>query len=116
MLDMLLSAPIQSDRSRFSIRLKLDSAGDSHAHSPALPCRPAAAFARSSCCGDPGLVRLDPALASDGAAFREARVSRHRSTASSTCCFSLCLVIPLRRFIPLAAVGDVVHWSRTRSR
>ena len=102
MLDMLLEYPIQSDRSRFSIRLKLDRLGiRTLTVLRFLP--PGGGIRAFELLGDPGLVRLDPRWHQTALHFVRLGFLDMLDSVEHLL-FLLCLVIPLRRFIQLAAV------------
>ena len=102
MLDMLLEYPIQSDRSRFSIRLKLDRLGiRTLTVLRFLP--PGGGIRAFELLGDPGLVRLDPRWYQSAFQFVTLGFVDMLDGVDHLL-FLLCLVIPFRRFMPLVAV------------
>src|SRR6266536_2398469 len=102
MLDVLFEYPIQSDRSRFSIRLKLDRLGiRTLTVLRFLP--PGGAVRAFEFLGDPGVVGLDPRW--HQAALHFVRLGfEHILDGVDHLLFLFCLVIPFRRFRPLVAV------------
>jgi HupE/UreJ protein len=102
MLDMLLEYPIESDRSRFSIRLKLDRLGIRTL--TVLRFLPPDGSIRSfELVGDPGLVHLDPRWHQTASRF-VALGFLDMLDGVDHLLFLLCLVLPFRRFMPLVAV------------
>ena len=105
MLDILFEYPIQSEQSRFSIRLKLDRLGLRTITvlrflPPGGPGNIVRAF---EFLGDPGIVRLDPRW--HQAAFQFVKLGfLHILDGIDHLLFLLCLVIPFRRFRSLIAV------------
>lgn len=102
MLDVLFEYPIQSDRSRFSIRPNLERLGmRTRIALRLLP--PAGAERPFEFHGDPGLVRLDPRW--HQAAFRFVEMGFfHILDGIDHLLFLFCLVIPFRRFRGLILV------------
>lgn len=102
LLDVLLEYPIQSDRSDFAIRLRLDRLGQRV--STALRFLPAGGAPRAfELEGDAGLVRLDPRW--HQAAFRfVASGFWHILDGADHLLFLCCLVIPFRRLRPLVII------------
>jgi hypothetical protein len=102
LLDVLLEYPIQSDRSEFAIRLRVDRLGQKV--STALRFLPPGGTTRAlELDGDPGFVRLDPRW--HQAALRFA-VSGfwHILDGTDHLLFLCCLVIPFRRLRPLVII------------
>src|SRR5437870_7037281 len=102
LLDVLLEYPIQSDRSEFAIRLRVDGLGQKV--STALRFLPPDGATRAfEVHGDPGLVRLDPRW--HQAALRFVRLGFfHILEGTDHLLFLFCLVIPFRRFRSLVAI------------
>ncbi len=102
LLDVLLEYPIRSDRSTFSIRPTLARLGARVV--TVLRYQPPAGAERAfELAGDPGLVRLDPRW--HQAAWRFVRLGFfHILDGTDHLLFLLCLVIPFRRFRPLALI------------
>ena len=102
LLDVLFEYPIQSDRSKFSIRPRLGRLGIRTLTilrflPPDRSVRPFEFY------GDPGLVRLDPTRSQ--AAFQFVKLGFfHILDGVDHLLFLACLVIPFRRFGPLTAV------------
>jgi hypothetical protein len=102
MLDILFEYPIQSEQSRFSIRLKLDRLG-LRTITVLRYLTPAGAVRAFEFLGDPGVVRLDPRW--HQAAFQFVKLGfLHILDGIDHLLFLLCLVIPFRRFRSLIAV------------
>jgi len=102
MLDILLEYPIQSDQSRFSIRLKLDRLG-LRTVTVLRFVTPGGAVRAFEFLGDPGVVRLDPRW--HQAALQFVKLGfLHILDGIDHLLFLLCLVIPFRRFRSLVAV------------
>ena len=102
LLDVLLEYPIQSDRSEFAIRLRVDRLGQKV--STALRFLPPAGAVRAfDLHGDPGLVRLDPRWHQAAWRFVESGFF-HILEGTDHLLFLLCLVIPFRRFGQLVLV------------
>jgi len=102
LLDVLFEYPIQSDRSKFSIRPRLGRLGIRTL--TILRFLPPDGSVRSfEFYGDPGLVRLDPTLRQAAFQFLELGFF-HILDGVDHLLFLACLVIPFRRFGPLAAV------------
>jgi hypothetical protein len=102
MLDVLLEYPIGSDRSEFSIRPRLERLG--LRVRTALRFLPPGGEARAyDLHGDPGLVRLDPRWHQAAWRFVQAGFA-HILDGTDHLLFLLCLVVPFRRFLPLAAI------------
>jgi hypothetical protein len=102
MLDILFEYPIQSEQSRFSIRLKLDRLG-LRTITVLRYLTPAGAVRAFEFLGDPGIVRLDPRW--HQAAFQFVKLGfLHILDGIDHLLFLLCLVIPFRRFRSLIAV------------
>jgi HupE/UreJ protein len=102
LLDVLFEYPIASDRSRFSIRPRLERLGLRVVIGLRFlpPDGPARAF---ELLGDPGLVRLDPRW--HQAALRFVALGfRHILDGTDHLLFLLCLVIPVRRLRPLVVI------------
>jgi hypothetical protein len=102
LLDALFEYPIQSDRSKFSIRPRLARLGiRTLTILRFLP--PGGAVRAFEFYGEPGLVRLDPTWWQ--ASFQFAKLGFfHILDGVDHLLFLACLVIPFRRFGPLAAV------------
>jgi hypothetical protein len=102
MLDVLLEYPIQSDRSRFSVRWGLARLGlRVVTFLRFLP--PGGAVRGFEFIGDEGLIRLDPRWSQ--AALRFVQLGfLHILDGTDHLLFLLCLVIPLRRFRSLIVV------------
>jgi HupE / UreJ protein len=102
LLDVLLEYPIASDRSTFSIRPTLARLGV--AVVTVLRYQPPAGAERAfEYTGDPGLVRLDPRW--HQAAWRFVQLGfAHILDGTDHLLFLACLVIPFRRFRPLALI------------
>jgi hypothetical protein len=102
MLDVLLEYPIQSDRSRFSIRPSLSRLGV-HVVTVLRYQPPAGAERAFEYTGDPGLVRLDPRWYQ--AALRFVALGfAHILSGIDHLLFLLCVVIPFRRIKTLVAI------------
>jgi HupE / UreJ protein len=102
LLDVLLEYPIQSDRSEFAIRLRVDRLGQKV--STALRFLPPGATARAfELDGDPGLVRLDPRWYQAAVRFAATGVW-HILDGTDHLLFLCCLVIPFRRLRPLVII------------
>ncbi|HTD90501.1 MAG TPA: HupE/UreJ family protein, partial [Burkholderiales bacterium] len=102
LLDVLLEYPIQSDRSQFAVRARVDRLGQNV--STALRFLPPGVETRAfEFHGDPGLVRLDPRW--HQAAWRFV-VSGfwHILEGIDHLLFLLCLVIPFRHWRPLVVI------------
>jgi len=102
LLDVLLEYPIRSERSDFSMRPRLERLGVKvnivlHYLAPGGETR---AFDLH---GDPGLVRLDPRWHQAALSFVVSGF-RHILEGTDHLLFVLCLVVPFRRFWPLAAI------------
>jgi hypothetical protein len=102
MLDMLLEYPIQSDRSRFSIRLKLDRLGI-RTLTVLRFVAPGGDVRAFEVLGDPGLIRLDPRWHQTVVRFAKLGLADMLDGVEPLL-FLVCLVIPFRRFAPLVAV------------
>jgi hypothetical protein len=102
LLDILLEYPIQSDQSRFSIRLKLDRLGLRTVTVLRL-LTPGSAERALEFVGDPGLVRLDPRWHQAALQFVKLGFT-HILDGIDHLLFLLCLVIPFRRFRALIAI------------
>lgn len=101
-LDALLEYPIQSGRSRFSIRPGLHRLG-LRVTMALRVVNPEGGVRAFELHGDPGLVRLDPTWAQ--ASMRFVRLGfQHILGGTDHLLFLLCLVIPLRRVRTLVAV------------
>ena len=102
MLDVLLEYPIASDRAEFSIRPRLERLGVKV--STVLRFLPPGGEPRAfDLHGDPGLVHLDPTWLQAALSFVRLGFL-HILDGIDHLLFLLCLVVPLRRFWPLAAV------------
>ena len=102
LLDVLLEYPIQSDRSEFAIRLRVDRLGQKV--STALRFLPPDGATRAfELQGDPGLVRLDPRWHQAALRFVESGFW-HILEGTDHLLFLCCLVIPFRRLRPLILI------------
>jgi len=102
LLDVLLEYPIQSDRSEFAIRLRVDRLGQKV--STALRFLPPGGAARAfELDGDAGLVRLDPRWHQAALRF-VASGFWHILDGADHLLFLCCLVIPFRRLRPLVII------------
>jgi HupE / UreJ protein len=102
LLDIFLEYPIQSDQSRFSIRLKLDRLGIRTVTVLRFVTTGGAVRAFEFI-GDPGVVRLDPRW--HQAALQFVKLGfEHILDGIDHLLFLLCLVIPFRNFRSLIAV------------
>jgi HupE / UreJ protein len=102
MLDVLLEYPIQSDRSRFSIRPGLEHLGE-RVVVVLRSVAPGGVVRAYEFTGDPGIVPLDPRW--HQAALRFVKLGfLHILDGTDHLLFLLCLVIPLRRLRPLVLV------------
>jgi HupE / UreJ protein len=102
LLDVLLEYPIQSDRSEFAIRMRVDRFGQNV--STALRFLPPEGAARPfEFHGDPGLVRLDPRWHHAAMAFVVSGFW-HILEGSDHLLFLCCLVIPFRRLRALVII------------
>src|SRR2546428_9148112 len=102
LLDILLEYPIQSEQSRFSIRLKLDRLG-LRTVTVLRFLTPGGAVRAFEFLGDPGVVRLDPRW--HQAALQFVKLGfLHILDGIDHLLFLLCLVIPFRGFRSLIAV------------
>jgi len=102
LLDVLLEYPIQSDRSRFSIRSRVDRFG--MRVSTALRfLAPGGAIRAFEFDGDPGVVYLDPSWHQAAMRF-VASGFFHILRGSDHLLFVLCLVIPFRRLRTLVVI------------
>jgi hypothetical protein len=102
LLDVLLEYPIRSERSEFSMRPRLERLGVKV--NIVLHYLPPGGEARAfDLHGDPGLVRLDPRWHQAALSFVAAGF-RHILEGTDHLLFVLCLVVPFRRFWPLAAI------------
>jgi len=102
LLDVLLEYPIQSDRSEFAIRPKVDRFGQKV--STALRFLPPGGEVRAfEFHGDPGLVRLDPRWHHAASQFVVSGFW-HILEGTDHLLFLLCLVIPFRRLRPLVII------------
>lgn len=102
MLDMLLEYPIQSDRSRFSIRPGLERVA-ARVVTVLGHLTPGGAVRSYEFVGDPGIVPLDPRW--HQAALRFVKLGFfHILDGTDHLLFLFCLVIPLRRLRPLILV------------
>ena len=102
LLDVLLEYPIRSDRSEFSIRPHLERLGI-RVNTVLRFIPPQGEVRAFDLHGDPGVVRLDPrwyqaALSFVGSGFM------HILEGPDHLLFLLLLVVPFRRFLPLAAI------------
>jgi hypothetical protein len=102
LLDVLLEYPIQSDRSEFAIRPRVDRFGQKV--STALRFLPPGGEIRAfEFHGDPGLVRLDPRWHHAVSQFVVSGFW-HILEGTDHLLFLLCLVIPFRRLRPLVVI------------
>ena len=102
LLDIFLEYPIQSDQSRFSIRVKLDRLG-LRTVTVLRFVTPGGAVRAFEFLGDPGLVRLDPRW--HQAALQFVKLGfLHILDGIDHLLFLFCLVIPFRRLRSLIAV------------
>jgi hypothetical protein len=102
LLDVLLEYPIQSDRSEFAIRPRVDRFGQKV--STALRFLPPGGDVRAfEFHGDPGLVRLDPRWHHAASQFVVSGFW-HILEGTDHLLFLLCLVIPFRRLRPLVII------------
>jgi hypothetical protein len=102
LLDVLLEYPIQSDRSEFAIRPKVDRFGQKV--STALRFLPPGGDVRAfEFHGDPGLVQLDPRWHHAASQFVVSGFW-HILEGNDHLLFLLCLVIPFRRLRPLVII------------
>ena len=102
MLDVLLEYPIRSDSARFSIRPQLAHLG--LRTTTVLRFIPPSGKERVlQYAGDPGLVRLEPGWHQAAGRFI-ALGFQHILDGLDHLLFLFCLVIPIRRFLPLVAV------------
>jgi len=102
LLDVLLEYPIRSERAEFSIRPRLERLGIKV--NIVLRFLPPGGEARAfDLHGDPGLVRLDPRWHQAALRFVYSGFV-HILEGTDHLLFLLCLVVPFRRFWPLAAI------------
>ena len=102
LLDVLLEYPVRSERSAFSIRPRLERLGIKV--NIVLRFLPPGGEARAfDLHGDPGLVRLDPRWHQAALRFVYSGFL-HILQGTDHLLFVLCLVVPFRRFWPLAAI------------
>src|SRR6266536_6301547 len=102
MLDVLFEYPIQSDRSKFSIRPKLARLGI-RTLTVLRFMPPGGAVRAFEFQGDPGLVRLDPRW--HQAALQFVRLGFfHILEGTDHLLFLFCLIIPFRKFRALVAI------------
>jgi HupE / UreJ protein len=102
LLDLLLEYPIQSDRSHFSIRVRLDRLGLKTVTVMRF-VTPDGAVRAFEFLGDPGVVLVDPRW--HQAAFQFVKLGfEHILDGIDHLLFLLCLVIPFRRLRSLVAV------------
>src|SRR5438309_5057558 len=102
LLDVLLEYPVRSERSAFSIRPRLERLGIKV--NIVLRFLPPGGEARAfDLHGDPGLVRLDPRWHQAALRFVHSGFL-HILQGTDHLHFVLCLVVPFRRFCPLAAI------------
>ena len=110
MLDVLLDSPIDSDRSRFSIRPRLARLG-LRVVTVLRFLPPGGAIRAFEFDGDPGLVRLDPRWHQAALRFVDLGFL-HILDGTDHLLFLFCLVIPLRRLralIPVVTAFTVAH-------
>jgi hypothetical protein len=102
LLDVLLEYPIRSERAEFSIRPRLERLGIKV--NIVLRFLPPGGEVRAfDLHGDPGLVRLDPRWHQAALRFVYSGLV-HILEGTDHLLFLLCLVVPFRRFWPLAAI------------
>ena len=102
LLDVLLEVPVRSERAAFSIRPRLERLGIKV--NIVLRFLPPGGEARAfDLHGDPGLVRLDPRWHQAALRFVHSGFL-HILQGTDHLLFVLCLVVPFRRFWPLAAI------------
>jgi hypothetical protein len=102
LFDVLLEYPIQSDRSEFAIRLRVDRLGQKV--STALRFLPPGGATRAfELRGEPGLVRLDPRWHQAALRFVVSGFW-HILDGTDHLLFLCCLVIPFRRLRPLILI------------
>jgi len=102
LLDVLLEYPIRSDRSQFSIRPQLERLGIKV--NVVLRFLPPSGETRAfDLHGDPGRVQLDPRWYQSALSFVHSGFV-HILGGTDHLLFLLCLVVPFRRFWPLAAI------------
>jgi len=102
LLDVLLEYPIRSDRSQFSIRPQLERLGIKV--NVVLRFLPPSGETRAfDLHGDPGRVQLDPRWYQAALSFVHSGFV-HILGGTDHLLFLLCLVVPFRRFWPLAAI------------
>jgi HupE / UreJ protein len=102
LLDVLLAYPIQSDRSDFSIRPRLERLGI-RVNTVLRFIPPQGEVRAFDLHGDPGIVRLDPRWHQAAYSFVRAGFL-HILEGPDHLLFILLLVVPFRRFLPLAAI------------
>ena len=102
LLDVLLEYPIQSDRSEFSIRPRLERLGI-RVNTVLRFIPPQGEVRAFDLHGDPGLVRLDPRWYQAALSFVWSGFM-HILEGPDHLLFLLLLVVPFRRFLPLAAI------------
>ena len=102
LLDVLLEYPIQSDRSEFSIRPHLERLGI-RVNTVLRFIPPQGEVRAFDLHGDPGLVRLDPRWYQAASSFVRSGFM-HILEGPDHLLFLLLLVVPFRRFLPLAAI------------
>jgi hypothetical protein len=102
LFDVLLEYPIQSDRSRFSIRPGLERFA-ARVVTVVRYLPPGGAVRAYEFTGDPGMVRLDPRWHQAALGFIKLGFF-HILDGTDHLLFLLCLVIPLRRLRPLLLV------------
>jgi len=110
MFDVLFEYPIHSDRSRFSIRPRLEGLA-ARVVTVVRFLPPNGAVRAYEFLGDPGLVRLDPRWYQAAGRFIELGFF-HILDGTDHLLFLLCLVIPFRRFrglIPVVTAFTVAH-------
>jgi hypothetical protein len=110
LFDVLFEYPIQSDRSAFSIRPRLERLA-TRVVTVLRFLPPGGAVRAYEFVGDPGLVRLDPSWSQAAGRFIESGFF-HILDGTDHLLFLLCLVIPFRRFralVPVVTAFTVAH-------
>jgi hypothetical protein len=102
LLDVLLEYPIQSDTAEFSIRPRLERLGI-RVNTVLRFIPPQGEVRAFDLHGDPGVVRLDPRWYQAASSFLWSGFT-HILEGPDHLLFLLLLVVPFRRFLPLAAI------------
>lgn len=102
LMDVLLEYPITSEKKEFSIRPRLERLGI-RVNTVLRFLPPGAEIRAFELHGDPGLVRLDPRWHQAALRFVQSGFL-HILDGTDHLLFLLCLVIPFRRLLPLAAI------------